>query len=416
MEHDYVGAFFYVDNELQHFSHEEGRVLKTENTFRYEYNITDHLGNVRVSFSDIIEDGVINEATEVLQEDHYYPFGLRLGGLSTSSGVPNRYRYNGKELQDELGLNWYDYGARMYDPSIGRWNGVDALAEKYGSSSPYNYVMNSPMNMVDPDGRSAVGQIKGDQFIITANIYFYGEGASKDFVRKAIDNINKVWNGANGTIDIDGKTYDVKFKVKGKLVSKEKAVKIASKKSLMNNFAFVGNSEFTKFDIEDRDANTFTTEGLSSGYLRGGNHMQFRASEADAAAHEFGHSLGWYDPNQDNIEKPDELGYWSRVSGLDGYHDHNSYLDENGQFAPGVMAPAGANGTPISNPLGVKYLNQYPFHQSYAGSHGNIKSSAQKARASDVNKLAIFPGLDKTANAGKRMRNFYRIGSHTFRK
>jgi len=65
--------------------------------------------------------------------------------------VANRYRYN--ELHDELGLGWYDYGARMYDPSIGRWNGVDASSEEYGGFSPYNYVLNNPLVLVDPDGR-----------------------------------------------------------------------------------------------------------------------------------------------------------------------------------------------------------------------------------------------------------------------
>ena len=55
-------------------------------------------------------------------------------------------------MQDELGLGWYDYGARMYDPSIARWNGVDALAETYISWSPYNYVLGNPANMIDPNG------------------------------------------------------------------------------------------------------------------------------------------------------------------------------------------------------------------------------------------------------------------------
>ena len=63
-----------------------------------------------------------------------------------------KYKYNGKELQDELGLNMYDYGARNYDPALGRWMNMDPMAEKYFGASPYNYVLNSPVNAVDPDG------------------------------------------------------------------------------------------------------------------------------------------------------------------------------------------------------------------------------------------------------------------------
>ena len=128
--------------------------------FRYEYNLTDHLGNVRVSFSDVNFSGSLFdentgelEVGEVLQSEHYYPFGMRMGGLSSPiSGTENRYRYNGKELHTELNLNWYDYGARMYDPSIGRWNGVDVQAENYLPITPYAYVANNPLIFIDPNG------------------------------------------------------------------------------------------------------------------------------------------------------------------------------------------------------------------------------------------------------------------------
>ncbi|MCB9044423.1 MAG: RHS repeat-associated core domain-containing protein [Chitinophagales bacterium] len=64
-----------------------------------------------------------------------------------------RYQYNNKELNPELTLNWYDYGARFYDPAIARWGSVDPLAESYYSYSPYNYVLGNPILFVDPDGK-----------------------------------------------------------------------------------------------------------------------------------------------------------------------------------------------------------------------------------------------------------------------
>ena len=76
------------------------------------------------------------------------------GSYSTNTGVgeENRYRYNGKELNEELGL--YDYGARWYDPAVARWTSTDPLAETAHSISmtPYHYVANNPIRNLDPDG------------------------------------------------------------------------------------------------------------------------------------------------------------------------------------------------------------------------------------------------------------------------
>ena len=64
------------------------------------------------------------------------------------------YKFSGKELDEEYGLDYYYFGARYYDPSIGRWLAPDPLAEKYPHLSPYSYAANNPLKFIDPDGRA----------------------------------------------------------------------------------------------------------------------------------------------------------------------------------------------------------------------------------------------------------------------
>jgi RHS repeat-associated protein len=90
----------------------------------------------------------------VLEINDYYPFGMLNNGLSNpgTTSPLNNYKYNGKELQNELSLAWLDYGARFYDPQIGRWHSIDPLSEKDRRWSPYTYGFDNPIRFEDPDG------------------------------------------------------------------------------------------------------------------------------------------------------------------------------------------------------------------------------------------------------------------------
>ena len=141
---DYLDGFQYENGVLQFVPTSEGYYDLTKN--KYIYNYTDHLGNVRLSYTKGASGGA-----EIIEENNYYPFGLKHQGYNSTSLANNAYqhKYNGKELQ-ETGM--YDYGARMYMPDIGRWGVVDPLAENYPDLSPFRYAGNNPIIYTDQYG------------------------------------------------------------------------------------------------------------------------------------------------------------------------------------------------------------------------------------------------------------------------
>lgn len=137
---------------------QEGRAVPLAGAYSFQYQVADHLGNIRALFADTNNDGILT-ADEIIQTSDYYPFGREINyGQSLSLTPANNYKYNGKEFQNDL--NEYDYGARFYDPVIGRWGGVDELAETFSSTSPYAYVLNNPIKLTDPDGRDTTHVLK----------------------------------------------------------------------------------------------------------------------------------------------------------------------------------------------------------------------------------------------------------------
>ena len=130
----------------------EGRAIPNTGTTgcSFQYNVTDHLGNVRAVFADINGSGTITGA-DMQQFSDYYAFGREIACNQNITPSPdNKYKYNGKGYQQDLAEN--DYGARFYDAAIGRWNVVDPMTEKVRRFSPYNYVRDNPIKFIDSDG------------------------------------------------------------------------------------------------------------------------------------------------------------------------------------------------------------------------------------------------------------------------
>ncbi|WP_101450496.1 RHS repeat-associated core domain-containing protein [Aquimarina sp. MAR_2010_214] len=161
----------YKNGVLEFFNHPEGYVEKEADGYKYVYQFKDHLGNIRLSYKDRDNDGKIDVVRnnididgdndnlhEIIQIQDYYPFGLEIeygadhpNSLITGSNE-HPYKFQGVELNEDLGLNLYEMDFRQYDPAIGRFTSTDPLAEERNWLTPYNFVQNNPILRIDPSG------------------------------------------------------------------------------------------------------------------------------------------------------------------------------------------------------------------------------------------------------------------------
>src|SRR5690554_1520763 len=196
---EYLGGFQYENNDLQFFFQPEGYVKKDENAYLYVFQYKDHLGNVRLSYADCNNDGIIQSSSEILEENNYYPFGLKHQGYndisnSCKSEQAEKYQYNGKEWDDALGLNIYEMDLRQYDPAIGRWTVQDPVT--HHDYSPYSAFDNNPVYWSDPSGADATtytlnGNLVGASFTEQDAIDAFMQlvnGSANDYFEVAVQN------------------------------------------------------------------------------------------------------------------------------------------------------------------------------------------------------------------------------------
>ena len=270
------------------------------------------------SATDVYFDDVTIEHRQGLQiqENHYDPFGLDLAGVSGAAPglrLKNFYQFNGKENQLDLGLNWSDYGARMYDAQLGRWHAIDPLAHKYWSYSPYNYVANNPQNNIDPDGKdiresrtrydkdgnemhgffshfrkaaSVVVNIEVTNFQVqnhsSENLSAETLAASRDLLKTEIANS---WSTNGPVKDNKGRSVSVSVSI-----SEEKKAGVKNDAPVIAEIVDYSAMKPFQKGRAALDSNKMTI-GPESAYIYSGKVLQTEPDKKDAS-HEFGHMGG----------------------------------------------------------------------------------------------------------------------------
>jgi len=240
---DYQQSFQYVNLKLSFFPHAEGYVKVTDEVyFNHVFNYTDHLGNIRASWAYDDKSGGL----KIMEENHYYPFGLKhkaynvqqFSFVTPSDGTPGymtpyladggskplvnsyKYKFQGQERQDELGLNWDSFKWRNYDYAIGRFMNIDPLTEKYNTWSPYVFSGNRVI-----DAR----ELEGLEPMESRNpVTKFGNWASNKF-NTAVDSFNKSVQGFGKTVSDALSKLDSKVSGKPERSNKDISVSLRSK-------------------------------------------------------------------------------------------------------------------------------------------------------------------------------------------
>jgi RHS repeat-associated protein len=295
----YCGAMEYDNSKDLSMIHTDEGIIEVTTSgskpvYNYEYFLKDHLGNTRVVF---------NSSGTLLQRTDYYPFGLTSSLYSSSTD--NKYLYNGKEIQQELALDWYDYGARFYDPQIGRFHSEDPLSEKFYGINPYNYCANNPILLNDPTGKDwTISWDMDKEGVRHYHITFTGavvdqttdqKGQADKMAQVITAQFQSLFNVDNSKDQ--GFTIDVKAVIRA----------VGSQNDIADNETIIKIVDSNSTDLEYKDKNGNTRQAAGKEL----NGKEVAINEAfvpyiisgktkKLVTHELGHTAGLHHPEDDN--------------------------------------------------------------------------------------------------------------------
>jgi len=228
---------------------------------------------------------VLHYNTQVLEENHYYPYGLTVS-TSAMGTTPQSYKYQGKELEKSFGLEMYDFHARLIDPQLGRTWQPDPHADRYTYISPYTSMNNNPVSYIDPTGRDATMTFdkETNTLTISAKVYFQGKDLPKgaaaweDYMKQINADLQSTFKnstGQSGELD-----YNVVFEVSAEINEDIKKGDLKAGENIM---------------VVDKDNPGLNQPGGGKRSNVGGNmgYVQFKGNNTEV--HEMGHMFGLKD-------------------------------------------------------------------------------------------------------------------------